>query len=115
MISLKTIQDIAKMREGGAVLARILDTVAMQAKPGVTTKKLDSITKKLILQAKAKTAFLGYQDFPGVVCTAINNEGVHVPPSKRKLKKGDILTLDMGLIWPASTYGDLSKRGKKGW
>ena len=87
------------MREGGKILARILDTVACQVKPRVTTMELDLLIKKLILDAGAETAFLGYQGFPGVVCTAVNEEGVHVPPSDRKLQKGDILTLDMGLKW----------------
>ena len=99
MISLKTKKDIQKMREGGIILARILDTVASHVKPGVTTRELDVIAKKLILEAGAKTAFLGYQGFPGALCTAVNEEGVHVPPSKRELQDGDILTLDMGLQW----------------
>lgn len=87
------------MRDGGAILARILDRVATAVNPGVTTKELDAVTRKLILGAEAETAFLGYQGFPGVVCTAVNEEGVHVPPSQRKLREGDILTLDMGLKW----------------
>lgn len=99
MISLKTPKEIAQMREGGVILARILGKVALEAKPGVTTKELDSLTKKLILKSGAETAFLDYHEFPGVVCTAINEEGVHVPPSKRELEEGDILTLDMGLKW----------------
>lgn len=87
------------MREGGTILARILDKVVLKTKPGVTTKELDAVTKKLILEAGAETAFLGFQGFPGVVCTAVNEEGVHVPPSSRKLQDGDMLTLDMGLKW----------------
>ena len=98
-MSLKTTKDIGEMREGGAILARILDTVALHIKPGATTKELDALAKKLILEAGAKTAFLGYQGFPGVLCSAVNEEGVHVPPSARELKEGDILTLDMGLRW----------------
>jgi len=99
MISLKTKKDIQEMREGGIILARILDRVATMVNPGVTTKELDVLTKKLILAAGAETAFLGYQGFPGVLCTAVNEEGVHTPPSARELKEGDILTLDMGLKW----------------
>lgn len=98
-MNLKTPKDIQEMREGGVILAAILSKVSLQAKPGVTTKDLDSLTKELILQAGAETAFLGYHGFSGVVCTAINEEGVHVPPSDRELVEGDILTLDMGLKW----------------
>ena len=99
MISLKTAKDIVEMREGGQILARILGQVSSRVRPGTTTKELDTLSKELILEAGAETAFLGYQGFPGVVCTAVNEEGVHVPPSKRKLQEGDILTLDMGLKW----------------
>ena len=94
-MNLKTAKDIREMREGGVLLARILSEVAVQAKPGTTTKKLDSLAKDLILRGGAKTAFLGYQGFPGVLCTAVNEEGVHTPPSKRKLEEGDILVTSM--------------------
>ena len=99
MIDIKSDKDIAEMREGGHLLARILDELIAQAQPGVSTGEVDETAKEKILNAKAETAFLGYQDFPGVVCTAINEEGVHVPPSPRKLQEGDILTLDIGLKW----------------
>ncbi|MDA1337231.1 MAG: type I methionyl aminopeptidase [bacterium] len=98
-MNLKTTKDIQEMREGGVILARILAKVALDAKPGVTTMDLDSLTRKLTLDAGAETAFLGYHGFPGVLCTAVNDEGVHTPPSKRELQEGDILTLDMGLRW----------------
>jgi methionyl aminopeptidase len=99
MILIKTPEQITQMREGGKHLARILDVVAKKAEPGVTTKELDDMAQKLIAEAGAKTAFLGYEGFPGTICTAINEEGVHVPPSARKLQEGDMLTLDMGLCW----------------
>lgn len=98
-MNLKTPKEITQMREGGVILSRILGEVILEAKPGVTTKELDSLTKELILKNEAETAFFGYQGFPGVVCTAINEEGVHTPPSSRELEEGDILTLDMGLKW----------------
>ena len=99
MIPFKTAKDIAEMREGGRILARILDRVAKQAKPETTTEELNKLTRKLIAEAGAEPAFLGYEGFPGVLCTALNEEGVHVPPSVRKLQEGDMLTLDMGLKW----------------
>lgn len=95
----KSKSEVATMREGGRHLARILALASKKAVPGVTTKELDDLTQKLIAEAKAKTAFLGYEGFPGVLCSAVNAEGVHVPPSQRQLKEGDILTLDMGLKW----------------
>ena len=58
-MNLKTIKDIQEMREGGVILARILNEVALGAKPGVTTEELNSLTKKLILKSGAETAFFG--------------------------------------------------------
>ena len=101
------------MREGGAILARILDSVAKEIAPGVTTRELDSLTRELIARNGAETAFLGYEDFPGVVCTALNEEGVHVPPSERELKEGDMLTLDMGLKWKGWYLSLVVYKGRK--
>tara|TARA_Y100000310_G_scaffold277962_1_gene296106 strand:- start:2069 stop:2827 length:759 start_codon:yes stop_codon:yes gene_type:complete len=108
MITLKTAKEIAQMREGGRILARILNRVAAAVRPGTTTKELDEAAKKLILEHGAETAFLGYEGFPGVLCTAVNEEGVHVPPSKGELQEGDILTLDIGLCWK-SWYLDMAR------
>lgn len=108
MIVLKSQKDIEEMREGGTVLAHILQNVALSAFPGKSTKELDALSEKLIVESGASLAFKGYEGFPGVLCTAVNEEGVHVPPSARKLQEGDILTLDMGLKWKG-WYLDMAK------
>jgi len=99
MIQIKTPQEIETMREGGKVLARVLKEVSQLIRLGITTKELDRAAEALILQSGAKLAFKGYEDFPGVLCTSVNDEVVHSVPGDRVLKEGDIITLDMGLVW----------------
>ncbi|MBI4138322.1 MAG: type I methionyl aminopeptidase [Candidatus Wildermuthbacteria bacterium] len=99
MVHIKTEKEIAVMRQGGNILARVLRDTALAVRSGMKTKELDAIAEQLTLQAGAQVAFRGYQGFPGVLCVAVNDEGVHTAPSGRALEKGDILTLDMGLIW----------------
>ena len=98
MITIKTKEEVQVMREGGKILAQILKEIAEGIQPGATTKELDAKAEELIKKAGATPAFKGYDGFPGTVCTAINAEMVHNVPSNRHLEKGDILTLDIGLI-----------------
>ncbi|OGF69529.1 type I methionyl aminopeptidase [Candidatus Giovannonibacteria bacterium RIFCSPLOWO2_02_FULL_45_14] len=103
MITIKTAEEIEKLREGGRKLAGALDTLKKEAKPGVTTDSLDKLAEKLILEAGGKPAFKGYKTsgdripFSGTVCISVNDEVVHAPPSKRKLKEGDIVGFDIGM------------------
>ncbi len=98
MISLKTPQEIEIMRQGGHMLAKVVQEVAAMVKPGIATKDLDRMAEALILRSGAKVAFKGYENFPAALCTSVNEEVVHVIPSSRILKEGDIVTLDLGLI-----------------
>ena len=66
--------------------------------PGVTTKELDTIARERIVKAGAKPAFLGYRGYPATLCISVNEEVVHGIPGKRKLKDGDIVSLDLGCI-----------------
>ena len=100
MISIKTPAEIKIMREAGRMLSRVMEEVGKKVKPGVTTNYLDKAAEGLILKYGAKPNFKGYQGFPATLCTCINEELVHcVPSTKRKLKEGDIVTLDGGLIF----------------
>jgi len=99
MITLKTKEEIEIMKEGGRILARIMERLKREAKEGVRTDYLEKLAQKLIKKAGAKPAFLGYEGFPAVLCVSINEELVHCLPSKRKLKKGDLLSLDLGICW----------------
>lgn len=98
MINIKTEKEIQIMKEGGVILAKILKELASVAKPGITTNDLDKLAGELVFKFGAKPAFLGYQGYPATLCTSINEGIVHGLPSDRKLKEGDLLKLDMGVL-----------------
>jgi methionyl aminopeptidase len=100
MISIKTEQELNIMKEGGWLLAKILAEVAEQVKPGVTTAHLDKVASDLVFGCGAKPAFLDYQGFPATLCVSINEQVVHGAPSERKLAEGDIVGLDLGILYP---------------
>lgn len=87
------------MRENGALLWSVLEGVKLLAKPGVSTYELDRLAEDTIRKAKAVPAFKGYRGYTATLCTSINHEVVHgIPSKKRRLKDGDILSLDIGLV-----------------
>lgn len=100
MIVIKTTPQIEIMREGGKILAKILDEVANAVKPGITTKELDELAQELIFAYGAKPAFLGFEGFPAALCASVNEVIVHAIPSGDKLKEGDIVGLDLGILYP---------------
>jgi len=100
MISIKTPQEIQIMKEGGWLLAKILDELVSKVKPEVTTQYLNKVAQDLVFACGAKPAFLGYQGFPATLCTSINEEVVHGAPSERKMHEGDIIGLDLGILYP---------------
>lgn len=87
MINIYTQKEIEVMREGGKILAKILKQVAKKVKPGITTEYLNKVANDLILKYKAKSSFKGFNNYPAVLCTSINEEIVHAVPSDRILKK----------------------------
>lgn len=88
------------MRHSGKKLANLLKLLETKAKPGVTTRKLDKITQQYIQELDGFTAsFKNYQGFPASICTSINEKVVHGVPSSRRLTKGDILSIDVGLYY----------------
>ena len=103
MIIIKTESEIARLRKGGPILARILQQVAKEVKPGVTTQFLNDLAHKLITEAGHKPAFLNYKPkgasrpYPATLIVSINSEVVHGIPGSRVLKEGDIISLDLGL------------------
>jgi len=97
MISIKTKEEIEIMAEGGKLLAKIMKELEKQVRPGITTKELDKVAEDLILKSGGKCSFKGYEGFPACLCTSINEEIVHAIPSERKIKEGDILSLDIGM------------------
>lgn len=98
MISIKTPQEIEIMRVAGKILAGIIKELEAKVAPGISTKELDNLAEKLIKESGSKPAFKNYNGFPNALCVSINEEIVHGVPSDRKLKEGDIVSLDLGLI-----------------
>lgn len=98
-ITIKSQAEIEIMREGGKILAAVLNEVAGMAKPGVTTLQLDRAAEALIVKHGAKPAFKGYEGFPYSLCASVNDVIVHGFPSKYMLKEGDIVGLDLGVLW----------------
>jgi methionyl aminopeptidase len=96
-ITYKSAKEIAAMRQGGAILGRILLELGKMAEPGMTTAQLDAKARQLIKQYGTQPSFLGYKGFPAVICTAINEEVVHTIPSDRILQDGDLLKIDGGV------------------
>ena len=97
-VEIKTAAQVAKMREAGQVVARTLDLVRREARPGMTTSDLDALASRCISDGGARPSFLGYHGFPGVVCTSVNEQVVHGIPGPRVLADGDIVSVDCGAI-----------------
>ena len=107
MIVYKTEDEIRSMRKSNRIVARILKELSEVIRPGMTTLELDVLAETRALQAGATPAFKGYRGFPASLCASINEEIVHGIPSERKLKEGDILSLDFGVRYEGY-YGDSS-------
>jgi len=99
MINIKTQKEIEIMKEGGDILGKILKELVAAAKPGVSTKDLDKLAQELVFKFGARSSFLNYNGYPSVLCTSINEEIVHGVPSDRILEKGDLVKIDMGVLW----------------
>jgi methionyl aminopeptidase len=104
-IILKSPQEIERMRSSNRIVAEILQKVVAAVRPGVKTRDLDALAEDLLRKYKARSAFKGYNGYPAVLCTSVNEEVVHGIPSDRVLKEGDILSLDFGAVWD-DYYGD---------
>ena len=86
------------MAEAGKILARCHTLLSRKARPGVTTGELDAAAEKFIRSQRAEPAFKGYRGFPGSICTSPNSMVVHGIPGRYKLGRGDILSIDVGVI-----------------
>lgn len=97
MIACRDTQELEKLRAAGRVVAQVLESVAGRVAPGVTTRELESVAESRIAALGARSAFKGYRGYPGVICVSVNDEIVHGIPSERKLERGDIVSLDVGV------------------
>lgn len=105
MIILKTPAEIEVMAEASRVVAEALEIIRKAVHPGISTDELDRIAEEAIRARGAIPAFKGYRSYPKTLCASVNEQVVHGIPSKRKLKEGDIIGLDLGAI-VGGFYGD---------
>jgi methionyl aminopeptidase len=101
MIPIKTPVEIQKMRTSCRIASEVLAKVSALICPGMTTREIDAAVASLIAEAGAKSAFLGYKNFPGHACISINEEVVHGIGGTRRIQYGDIVKLDVGVIYDA--------------
>jgi len=98
VIQLKTPAEIDQMAAAGRILARCHEILRSKARPGVTTKELDEAAERFIRSQGAEPAFKGYRGFPGSICASPNSMVVHGIPGAYELKRGDLLSIDIGVI-----------------
>jgi methionyl aminopeptidase len=98
MIIRKSPEEIDKIADAGQILARCLTMLRGKARPGVTTLDLDQAAEKFIRSQGATPAFKGYRGFPGSICASPNSMVVHGIPGAFKLSRGDILSIDVGVV-----------------
>jgi len=117
MVTIKTDQEIWKMREAGRLLATLMKELRQMVEPGISTKDMEDHFNKRLGQLDCRSAFLGYKNQPSVppftssLCTCINEEVVHAPAVPgRTVKNGDLLSIDAGLIFPRENgmYADMA-------
>ncbi len=105
MIICKSPDEILKLRKSGRLVREVLEELRPQVKPGVTTWSLEQFVEKRLRQLGVRPAFKGYRGYPCCLCASVNEEIVHGIPSGRKLKGGDIISLDLGVV-ADGYYGD---------
>ena len=122
MITIKSAREIELMREAGRIVALAHQAVRQQLKAGMTTAEIDALVERVIRSHDAEPSFKGYGGFPASACTSVNEEVIHgIPSPKKKLKRGDILKVDIGAMYKgyhgdsAWTYavGPISKEAER--
>jgi methionyl aminopeptidase len=97
MIVKKTPEQIEEMARAGAIQARCLHMLRSKCRPGVTTAELDEAAERFIASQDSEASFKGYRGFPGSICTSPNSMVVHGIPDGYELRRGDVLSLDVGV------------------
>jgi len=97
MIPLKSEEDLKVLREAGKILGSMMKKIERFVKAGITTADIDCLAQGLAVAESVMPAFKGYRGYPAVVCTSVNEEIVHGIPGDKKLKDGDIISIDLGI------------------
>jgi methionyl aminopeptidase len=121
MIILKHPDEVEKLYRANQIVAHLLEMLGERVVPGITTLELDQIAESFIRQHKATPAFKGYRGYPATLCTSVNDVVVHGIPSRQKLKEGDLISIDVGVVLDgyfgdaAKTFpvGKISERGRQ--
>lgn len=98
-IKIKTKAELKIMQQAGSIAGEVLQRLRTELRPGITTGKLDALAEQLILDRGGKPAFKGYRGFPASICTSVNEQVVHGIPGDRVLDEGDIISIDVGVIY----------------
>jgi methionyl aminopeptidase len=97
MIYIKTKDEIERIRECGIISSKLLKHLEMYMQPGITTKELDKIAENFIRKNGAVPSFKGYMDYPASICVSVNEEIIHGIPCSKKIKSGDLVSIDVGI------------------
>ncbi len=106
-IRIKTPQELLLMREAGKILAGILEESKRSLKIGMTTGEIDALVEALINKNRVVAAFKGYHGYPACACVSVNEEVIHGIPGKRIIKDGDIVGIDIGIVYK-NYYSDMA-------
>lgn len=99
MITIKNSEEIELMKHAGHINYLTHELIEKNIRPGITTKELDKIAYDFIISQGCTPSFLNYEGYPASICTSVNDEVVHGIPSDRILKNGDIISIDIGVIY----------------
>ena len=99
MITIKSPAEIDLLRKSGKILASIVEELKGSLKSGIKTKDIDQKAEHLITAHDTKPAFKGYRGFPACICVSVNEEVVHGIPGNRLIKDGDIVSVDIGIVY----------------
>lgn len=108
MIHLKTAEEIEILDEANRIVLSVLDRLEKELAPGVTLQHLDALAEELCRKGGAEPAFKGYNGYPASVCISVNDEVVHGIPGRRRLRAGDLVSMDFGVVY-RGYYGDAAR------
>jgi methionyl aminopeptidase len=107
-VTLKSSREVERMRAAGQIVAEAHELLRERMRPGVTTGELNDIAHRHITANGGVPAFLGYHGFPASICTSVNEQIVHGIPGDRVLQEGDIISIDIGVIYQGY-HGDAAR------
>ena len=108
IVTRKSPREIDLMRHAGRIVAEVLALVESELRPGVSTGTLDEMAERHIRDAGAVPSFKGYYDYPASLCISIDDEVVHGIPGDRRIKAGQVVSIDAGAIWQGY-HGDAAR------